>query len=333
MYKHITQSERYYIWQRIAALDIASKIAKDLKVDRSTIYREIKRNKNSHGVYISGAAQLKSELRRVENGRKRAFKKLTPAATKYMSDALTDGWSPEQISGRLKLDLKVEISHDTIYRYIWRDKFHAGVLYKLLPHQGKKYKYGNPDKTRIRNRVGIEKRPKIVERKVRIGDFEGDTIVGVRGGGKNCLLTLVDRKSKFTLIAKTLDKSAQAIQDSIVKVYSNTITPFKTITFDNGKEFCYHEKIAEELSCDIYFARPYKSCDRGLNEHTNGLIRRFLPKKTDFSKITEDEVMRIQDLLNDHPRKILGYLTPNEVMAKHLNRIYPNRHKPVALRV
>ncbi len=241
-------------------------------------------------------------------------------------NGLSKTWSPEQISGRMKKKLKISISHKTIYQYIWQDKLCGGEIYKKLTHRGKRYKYGNSDKVKIPNRVDISKRPKIVERKARIGDFEGDTIVRVRGGSKNCLLTLIDRKSKFSLIKRTLDKSAKSIQIAMENIYDGTTVPFKTITYDNGTEFSYHEAIAESIGCEIFFARPYKSCDRDLNEHTNGLIRRFFPKKTDFSKVTDRQIEEVQTLLNDRPRKSLGYLTPNEVMNKYLHRIYANRH-------
>ena len=330
MYKHLTQYERYYIWQRNATFENPNKIAKALKVHRSTVYRELSRNKNEYGQYITGSAELKSSARRsmASSTRKNKF---TAVAIEYITTKLKATWSPEQISGRMKSDLDISISHVSIYAYIWKDKANGGKLYKLLPHQGKAYKYGNPNKVKIPNRTDISKRPKVVESKSRIGDMEGDTIVGARGGSKDCLLTLVDRKSKFCFIKRTLDKSAASIQIAMESVYAGTTVPFKTITLDNGTEFCRHQEIAGNLGCSIYFARPYKSCDRGLNEHTNGLIRRFFPKKTDFATITDQEIQHVQNLLNERPRKSLGYLTPNEVMNKHLNRIYRRRSKTVAL--
>ena len=331
MYKQLTKELRYYIYHRKANLfESPIKIARDLKVSRSTIYRELKRNKDDCG-YSPDVAQLKSEQRRYNARNHKRFSKFTDDVIDYIKTGLNNAWSPEQISGRMKKDIKTSISHKTIYQYIWDDKQNNGVLYKQLPHQGKRYKYGNPNKIKIVNRVDISKRPKIVEKKIRIGDFEGDTIVGARGGSKNCLLTLVDRKSKYTFIRRTFDKSAISIQTEMERIYDNSIIPFKTITYDNGTEFCNHQQIAINLGCNIYFARPYKSCDRGLNEHTNGLIRRFFPKKTDFSKITDNEIKNVQDKLNDRPRKALGFLTPNEVMNKYLNRLYPNKPNTVAL--
>jgi transposase, IS30 family len=332
MYKQLTKEVRYYIYHRKANLfESPIKIAKDLKVSISTVYRELKRNTDALNGYDPDIAQVKSELRRYNARTHKRFSKFTNDVVEYITTGLNNEWSPEQISGRMKKDIKISISYKNIYQYIWHDKQNSGLLYKKLPHQGKRYKYGNPNKVKIVNRVDISKRPKIVEKKTRIGDFEGDTIVGARGGSKNCLLTLVDRKSKYTFIRRTFDKSAMSIQTEMEYIYDNNIIPFKTITYDNGTEFCNHQQIAINLGCNIYFARPYKSCDRGLNEHTNGLIRRFFPKKTDFSKITDDEIKSVQNKLNNRPRKSLGFLTPNEVMNKYLNRLYSNKRNTVAL--
>lgn len=332
MYKQLTKELRYYIWHRKSNFfESPTKIAQALKIDRSTVYRELARNRDESGEYDPSVAHDKYQSRRTNGRTYNKFTKFTENVVAYIKNGLNNEWSPEQISGRMQKDLKICISYKTIYRYIWNDKNHNGLLYKKLPHKGKRYKYSNASNVKIVNRVDISKRPKIVEKKARIGDFEGDTIVGVRGGSKNCLLTLVDRKSKYTFIKRTIDKSANSIQDAMEMIYDNSIIPFKTITYDNGTEFCNHQEIAMNLGCNIYFARPYRSCDRGLNEHTNGLIRRFFPKKTDFSKITDDEIAIVQDKLNNRPRKALGFLTPNEVMYKYLNRLYPSRRSCVAL--
>lgn len=327
MYKHLTQTERYYIWHRRANLfESIDQIALALKRSSSTIRRELSRNLDDVNEYAPDVAHAKAVQRRSAASNGVLFAKMTTKVLSYFTDHLNKRWSPEQISGRMKRDIKVSISYKSLYKYLWHDRLTGGELYKQLAHRGKRYKYGNPTKVKIIGRVDISKRPKIVERKARIGDFEGDTIVGVRGGGKNCLLTLADRKSKLTLIRRTVDKSAHSIQDAMEDLYNNTVVPFKTITYDNGTEFSNHREISASIGCNIYFARPYRSCDRGLNEHTNGLIRWFFPKKTDFAKVTDEEIAHVQNLLNNRPRKCLGFLTPNEVMNKHLNRIYANRH-------
>jgi len=322
MYKHLTEYERYYISRRLSSGEAISDVAKALSVHKSTIYRELQRNKQQGQPYCHLKAIKLSEKRRSKA--KNKFVQFTQHVRNYLYDKLKLGWSPEQISGRLLNQFKIQISFQTIYEYIKNDKAKGGKLFKLLPHRGKKYKYGYIPKTLIPNRIDITKRPRVINEKLRIGDFEGDTIIGTRNGSKSCLVTLVERKTKFTLIAKTLDKSASAIQKAIEFLYDNSIVPFKSITCDNGSEFCNHKIIEKNIGCKFYFARPYKASDRGLNEHTNGLIRRFFSKKTDFSTITNAEVFNVQNLLNNRPRKVLGFQTPLEVMNKHLNIIYSN---------
>jgi IS30 family transposase len=318
MYKHLTQHELYYIWlhrtQEFAKTKV-TELAKRLKKHRATIYRAIKY------IDVNNWSPIDNHCK-VRKREKQKFTQLTDKVKLYITERLTDGWSPEVISGRMKKDIKAIISFKTIYRYIYDDKNNGGKLYKLLPHKGKKYKYSSGKRSTIPNRVDISKRPKIVDEKSRIGDFEGDTIVGVRGGEKDCLLTLVDRKSKFTIIRKIPNKTAKAVEMAMDDCYDGTILPFWTITYDNGTEFTNHENIANSLGCDIYFARPYKSCDRGLNEHTNGLIRKFFPKKTDFGSVTDEEVQYVQDLLNNRPRKSLNFKTPNEVVNMFITKAY-----------
>lgn len=240
----------------------------------------------------------------------------------YIKSKLAIGWSPEVIAGRMQKCIKKKVCFKTIYMYIWQDRLEGGLLYKCLPHSGKQYKYSTAKRSTIKNRVDISERPVIVDAKTRLGDLEGDTIVGARGGDKQCLLTLVDRASKFTIIQKLPNKIAYAVNQAMNYCYDNSIIPFLTITYDNGTEFSGHEDIANTLGCDIYFARPYRSCDRGLNEHTNGLIRRYFKKKTCFATVTNEETQYVQDLLNNRPRKSLNYLTLNEFVSKHLNKAY-----------
>ena len=297
----------------------ATEIAQMLDRHKSTIYRELNRNKDEHGIYTAGGATKKMLDRR---GKKyKRFAKITPEVKQYIIDNLKVKWSPEQIAGRLMKEKKAKISTKLIYNYIRNDKLNGGKLYKLLPHKGKKYKYSGTKKSIIQNRMDISQRPKIVETKSRIGDWEGDTVIGVKNGSKHCLGTFVDRKSKFTIMLHLKDKTAAGLQEALENYFMNCTLPFETITFDNGTEFAYHQEITANINCPIYFARPYKSCDRGLNEHTNGQIRKFFPKKTDFSTIDTAEIIKVQNLLNDRPRKSLDFLTPNEVMNKHLNSL------------
>lgn len=325
MAKHLTQQQRYYICLQIANFIPQNKIAKALGVDKSTISREIKRNQRSHGDYDSDYAHKKATLTRSKASSAKAFKTITKRMQTYINEKLELGWSPEQISGRMKVDIEKSICHETIYSYIRQDKRNGGKLFKFLAHKGRKYKYGSSSKATIVDRVDISLRPKIVETKTRIGDFEIDTVVSAKNTGKSCLLTMVDRRSKATFIRKTLNKSAGQIQAALEDVYLNTAMPIKTITSDNGTEFANHKVISESIGCDFYFARPYRSCDRGLNEHTNGLIRRYLPKGTNFDIISAEVIAEIENRLNNRPRKSLNYKTPNEVITKYLQRVSSNQ--------
>ncbi len=315
-YHRLSKEERYYIYKQKAIMPV-DKIAEMLGRHRSAIYRELSRNKDEHGMYTAGGATRKMLERRGK--RYKPFAKITLEIRQYIIDKLKLKWSPEQIAGRLTKQRITKISTKLIYNYIRNDKLNGGTLYKLLPHKGKKYKYSRTRKSTIQNRVDISQRPKIVETKSRIGDWEGDTVIGVKNGSKHCLGTFVDRKSKFTIMLHLKDKTAAGLQDALENCFMNCTLPFETITFDNGTEFAYHQEITANINCPIYFARPYKSCDRGLNEHTNGQIRKFFPKKTDFSQIDTADIITVQNLLNERPRKALNFLTPNEVMNKHLN--------------
>jgi len=234
---------------------------------------------------------------------------------------LKKGWSPEQLSGRLKRDSKINISHETIYRYIYSNQKHGGRLYKYLRHKNKKYtNRSNQYKTRgqIKNRVNINKRAKIVETKKRFGDFEVDTIIGK--DHKGAIVTLVDRKSKYTLMKIVESKKADVVTQAIIELLYPIKDLVHTITADNGKEFSYHEEVSKSLDIKFYFCDPYSSWQRGLNEHTNGLVREYIPKKSKFDTVNTTQIVTIQNKLNERPRKSLKFLTPNEVFFKEFLR-------------
>ena len=333
MAKHLTREQRYYICLEIARGVTQANIARVLKVDRSTVSREIKHNQRGENDYDSDYAHKKSSLRRYKASSGKAFNKLTKRMTKYIIDGLKQKWSPEVISGRMKIDLGKTISHETIYQYIKHDKCNGGKLFKLLPHRGKKYRYGAAKHTNIIDRIDISDRPKIVDKKARIGDFEVDTIVSAKNTGKSCLFTMVDRKSKKIFIRKTADKSAGEIQKAFEDIYLSTTMPIWTATSDNGGEFANHKAISESIACEFYFARPYRSSDRGLNEHMNGQIRIYLPKGTNFDTISKEEIQQIENDLNNRPRKALNYRTPNEVIDKYLQRVSRNQSRDKNMRV
>lgn len=314
-YHHVTQDIRSQIYALKAIGTSLHKISAIVGRHVSTVSREIKRNTGGRG-YRYKQADAKAVERR-ENA-SRTPQKLTPTLVTIIEKNLLEKWSPDQISGRLKEKNIASISHETIYQHIWRNKRAGGVLYKQLRHNGKKYNKrssGKAGRGCIPNRVDITERSQIVEQKTRIGDWEGDTVISAVS--KAALLTVVDRHSKFTRIKKIGRKTAENVRIAMKEVMNSL--PVYTVTYDNGMEFAAHQGIAADLNAQCYFAAPYHSWERGLNEHTNGLIRQYLPKSMDFKDVTDDEIQVIEDRLNNRPRKILGYKTPMEVMMTHPN--------------
>ena len=233
-------------------------------------------------------------------------------------------FSPEQVSGYLKKGEMEHVSHETIYLYIWNDKKQGNKqLYKHLRRRGRHYtKRGS--KTGgcgfIKNRIDIDQRPPIVDEKIRFGDLEIDTVIGKNH--KGALLTINDRATGLVWIRKLSGKEAASLTYATIKALLPIKGIIHTITADNGKEFSFHEKIADKLNIFIYFAKPYHSWERGANENTNGLIRQYFPKGIDFRDITPEQVMRVQNILNSRPRKRLGYMTPKEKFKQLTNLDY-----------
>jgi len=309
-FKQLNQAQRYQIEILNKAGKNQKEIAQLLGVSPATISRELKRNKGKKG-YRPKQAQIKTDKRR-----KQAAKalKMTPALILLIEAKIVMEWSPEQISGWLKTHQGIAISHERIYQHIWTDKCHGGTLYKHLRQSNKKRKkqYGSKDKRgQIRNRVSIDERPAIVAEKTRIGDWEIDTVIGQNHQG--ALVTIVDRVSKFTLIKKVASKHAEIVSEAIILLLQPYLDKTLTITADNGKEFAGHETIKEQLKADVYFAHPYHSWERGLNENTNGLIRQYFTKGSSFENITDDEVEAVMNKLNHRPRKTLHFKTPHAV--------------------
>ena len=317
-YRQLTLEKRYHISALQKAGLNQRSIAIELSVHPSTISRELRRNRDILRGYNAEMAQVISTKTEVQ--KKKRFS-LTKPIEKYIRAKLKQDWSPEQISGRMKLDTGMSVVHETIYRYIYTNKKNGGKLYTYLRHKNKKYHHRSNDyrsRGTIIDRVMIGKRPKIVEKKSRIGDWEIDTVVGK--DHKGFLVTVVDRKSKFTLIKNVVSKHAEVVTQALIEM----ITPLKnithTITSDNGKEFAHHKEVSAALNADFYFANPYHSWERGLNEHTNGLIRQYLPKKSVFIGVSKEEIIMIQNRLNHRPRKILKYKTPYEVFFSEMSR-------------
>lgn len=309
-YSQLTQEQRYHIYGLQKARNSQTYIADAVGVHKSTISREVRRNRGDRGYRPQQAHQ------RALDNRRQAEKhiKFIPKLEKVVVEKILLDWSPEQISGYLQKNSTASISHERIYQFLLADKKAGGVLHTHLRHAGKKRKkrYGAKDRRgQIKNRISIDDRPKIVDKKLRIGDWEGDTIIGKQQ--QKAIVTLVDRASKMTRIGPVATKHSDVVAAVIIELLAPTERTSHTITLDNGKEFSGHEKITKSLNVDIYFAHPYSSWERGLNENTNGLIRQYIKKGSSFEGITRERINFIEDRLNNRPRKILGYQTPNEV--------------------
>ena len=316
-YNQLTEGQRYQISALLKAVTSQKEIALILGVSPSTISRELERNTGKRG-YRSKQAHIKAERRRQEADKtiKMTFAVVTLIETKIQLD-----WSPEQVSGWLAKEENIRISHERIYQHIWTDKRQGGELFKHLRQSNKKRKkqYGSKDKRgQIRNRISIEERPEVVETKTRIGDWEIDTVIGKNH--KGALVTIVDRVSKFTLIKKVDSKQAKVVTEATVTLLTPYLDKTHTITADNGKEFAGHEILSEQLETNVYFAHPYASWERGLNENTNGLIRQYFIKGSSFENITSEEVETVMNKLNHRPRKTLNYETPYAVFFNNTER-------------
>lgn len=310
-YKHLSLEERYQIKILLDMGYNASAIAIMLKRNKSSILREISRNRGGRGYRPGQANQLAQSRQKVG----RIAPKIAGEVAALISNKLKLKWSPVQISGWLKVTHDTNVSHESIYKYVLKDKKENGPLYLNLRHQRKRKKrYGTKSHDRrgqIKNKVSIDDRPAIVNSKSRIGDWEGDLVIGKNH--KYALVTLAERKSKRVKILKVTSKESIIVTNAICQMLKNE--KVHTITFDNGKEFSGHEQIASKLGVNVYFAHPYSSWERGLNENTNGLIRQYFPKGSCFKGITSQDVIDVEKALNDRPRKGLGFMTPNQIYS------------------
>jgi IS30 family transposase len=317
---HLTIEQRYKIEILLQENYSQTEIAKILGRNKSVICNELKRNSDQrNGVYKAELAQKKTRARHKEKNKIIYFTDEVKAHVNYY---ILEDYSPEQIVGVSKIKGVNCVSHERIYQYIWKDKKESGTLYKSLRTQGKTYRKRGAAKDKrgqIIGRVPMAERPAIVDEKQRIGDLEIDLIVGAEQSGY--LLTINDRATSMSLIAKLETKEAKEVQEAIVKKLSSWKPFLKTITSDNGKEFANHLQIVKELNVDYYFARPYHSWERGANENMNKLIRQYFHKKMNFKNITDEQVEKVQNKLNNRPRKKLGFLKPNEVFLQKLNQL------------
>jgi len=309
-YTQLTQEQRYQIYAFLKAGFLQTQIASEIGVHKSTISREIRRNRGKKG-YRPKQAYLLAGNRR-QNAKKHI--KMIPEVIALIEELISEDFSPDQVSGFLARNHNINISHERIYQHILNDRINGGSLFKHLrqSHKKRKKRYGSYSRRgQIKDRISIDERPSIVDSKKRIGDWEIDTIIGKNH--KGALLSIVERKSKFTLIAKLQEKTAEMAANAAIDLLKPFANKVLTITADNGKEFADHKHINKSLNTDVYFAHPYHSWERGLCENTNGLIRQYFPKGSDFNPIKQKHVQMVMDRLNNRPRKLLGYRTPNEV--------------------
>lgn len=306
MARHLTMEERDRIAQMKHQGASQEDIARALDRSPSTISRELQRN-GSGGEYFAGEAQRRAERRR----RERPFRRKMddPQIKQAVCRGLAQYWSPEQIGGRLKVDESERLAVSARTIYAWIDSHEDRKHWRsFLRNRGKR---GNRSKRPDAIGAPIKQRPKVIETRSRLGDFEGDTVLGPGRGG---LATLVDRKSRYTLIVKIQSKYADHVHQKI-KGRLKQLDPDRrhSVTFDNGTEFAHCDRLQKHPGVELYFAEPGKPHQRGTNENTNGLIRQFYPKGTYFRKVTHHQVRVVQDLLNNRPRACLGYRTPNEI--------------------
>jgi len=307
-YSQLTQEQRDQIYAHKKAGLSQCRIAELLGVHKSTISREFKRNCGKRG-YRPKQAHLLTQQRRLS----KHCRRITLETWQEVEAKLRLDWSPEQFAGWLHLTGRPSVSHERIYPFVLADKKNGGDLYKHLRCQKqRKKRYGTRERRgQLPGRVSIESRPAIVEQRSRLGDWELDTIIGK--GHKQAIVSLTERKARLTLIAKEESKTASQVGSAIIKLLQPHAQNVHTLTSDNGKEFAEHKKIAENLNADFYFAHPYASWERGTNENMNGLIRQYFPKQRDLQTVTDKEIQKAMDRLNNRPRKCLGYRTPNEV--------------------
>jgi IS30 family transposase len=307
-YHQLTLEERYHIYGLKRAGYSITTIADELKRHKSTISRELKRNIKSRGW-----RPLLAHTQAVERRSSKAKKRISHDCWELVIHYLKQRWSPEQVSGRIKISHNIKISHERIYQFIYKDKSSGGLLHQYLCRKKKYHKRAGIYETRGRfsTAPSIDDRPSIVDERVRLGDWELDTVFGVPSSAN--LVSMVDRTSRIARFIKVNTRKSDIVSAVIIEQLRALNRPVHSLTSDNGKEFSQYQTMAKELGTDFYFAHPYSSWERGTNENTNGLLRRFFPKGTDFDKVTQEEIDWVVDKLNNRPRKCLGFRTPNEV--------------------
>lgn len=311
MYRQITSGERYTLGALHTQGLSQAEIGRQLGRHRSTIGRELKRNRTRYdGAYRPSKANERTNGRRSRSRRNRQF---GPAQFELVESLLRRQWSPEQVSGYLRRERLLEISYETIYLHVWRDKAEGGLLWKhlrcSLKHRRKRYRTYD-SRGRLAGKKLISERPAVVEARKQIGHWEMDTVIG--HASKDCILSLVERVSGYSLIGKLRDRTKESTTARAIELIRRHGKLFKSITADNGTEFHDYKTIEAATGVPIYFATPYHSWERGTNENTNGLIRQYLPKRVSMRDLTQHGCNAIALTLNTRPRKRHGFKSPLE---------------------
>jgi IS30 family transposase len=308
-YYQLTPGERYELSALRRQGLRPAEIARALGRHRSTVTRELRRNICSDGAYRPATADDFARWRRARSRRNQRFVAKDWA---LVLSFLKQQWSPEQISGRLKRDGGLRISHESIYRYIWQDKRRGGTRYKLLRQAGKKSRkrYDAYDsRGRLAGKRHISERPAAAQDRTLVGHWEIDTVVGP---GRPCIVTLVERVTGYVMIGKLLDHTVAALNRGALRLIDLAPMPVRTVTADNGTEFHGYKDLEAATGALFYFATPHHSWERGTSENTNGLIRQYIPKRTSMSRLSQLDCDRIAHKLNHRPRRRLGFRTPAE---------------------
>jgi IS30 family transposase len=312
-YTQMTEPERYHLYTMRKQNKPFREIAKGMGRSHTTLSREETRNTGQKGYHYQQAQQKAGQRHKA----KPKAVKLTESVIAYIHEKLQAWWSPEQICGRLRLEQGVSLSPETIYRLVLKDQQQGGQLYRHLRHQAKPYRkrYGRKEyRGCIPGRVDIAERPTVVDTRARVGDWEADLVIG--RGHQGAIVTLAERRSRLYLALPIVRKTA----DLTTRAITSLLAAFKdwthTITYDNGREFNGHVTIAKALDCQGFFARPYHSWERGLNENSNGLLRQYFPKTMPLDKVSTEAVTAAVAAMNHRPRKCLGFHTPWEVFTQ-----------------
>lgn len=310
-YHQLTREQRYQIYALKKAGCNQSEIATVISAHKSTVSRELRRNRGGRGYRPKQAQQLMQKRRRLSH-----LPRICSTTWKLIESLVEQDWSPEQVSGWLFKEHCVRVSHERIYQHIYGDKTEGGMLYQHLRCQKKRRKrYGSYSRRgQMPGCRSIDKRPKIVEARSRLGDWEADTIIGRQH--KEALVSLVERKSRLVLLKKVARKTAGMVEQAIIELLAAFSGKVHTLTSDNGREFANHQQIAAHLKARFYFAHPFAAWERGTNENANGLVRQYFSKNCDFTTITDAEVEQVMQRLNTRPRKTLGFRTPQQVFFK-----------------